>query len=214
MIRVLVADDHTIIRDGLKQILADTEDLVVAGEAATAAEVLAKVRQEDWDVLVLDISMPGRSGLELVRQIKGEKPKLPVLVFSMHQEEQYAARALRAGACGYLTKEADGAKLVSVIRKVARGGVYLSEKMAKLLVLELQPGGDRAPHETLSDREFQIFRQIVGGRSVSAVAEDLCLSVKTVSTHKTRILQKMGMSSTAELVRYAVENGLIDEGPR
>ncbi|NMG31611.1 response regulator transcription factor [Aromatoleum evansii] len=214
MIRVLVADDHTIVRDGLRQLLADTPDLVVAGEAANGDELLARVQENDWNVLVLDISMPGRSGLDLIRQLKRERPGLPILVFSMHQEEQYAARALRAGASGYLTKEADGTLLVAVIRKVAQGSVYLSEKMTRLLLRELQPGSERPPHETLTDREFQIFRRIVAGGSVSVVADELSLSVKTVSTHKAHILQKMGMSSTAELVRYAVENGLVEKAPR
>lgn len=214
MIRVLVADDHTIIRDGLRQILADTPDLSVAGEAANGNEALEKIRSERWDVLVLDISMPGRNGLDLIRQIKSECPALPILVFSMHQEEQYAARALRAGASGYLTKEADSGLLVSVIRKVAQGGVYLSPRMAERMVRELHPGGERLPHETLSDREYQIFRELVSGRSVSDLADELCLSVKTISTHKKRILQKMRMTTTAELVRYAVENKLIENMPR
>jgi DNA-binding NarL/FixJ family response regulator len=213
MIRVLVADDHTIIRDGLKQILADTPDLVVAGEAANGNEALEQVRDGTWDVLVLDVSMPGRSGLDLIKQIRKEKPRLPILVFSMHQEEQYAARALRAGASGYLTKEADGTQLVEVIRKVARGGVYVSSHMAEQMARGLITGNEGALHATLSDREYQIFRKIVAGRLISDIADELCLSVKTVSTHKTRILLKMQMNTTAELIRYAIENKLTDELP-
>lgn len=211
MIRVLLADDHAIIRDGVKQILADTPDLTVTGEAANGNEALARVREGGWDVLVLDISMPGRSGLELIRQIKSEQPKLPILIFSMHQEEQYAVRALRAGASGYLTKEADAAQLVAVIRKVAQGGVFLSNQMAELMARGLIPGHQEAPHDSLSEREFQVFRRLVAGGTVSEVAQALCLSVKTVSTHKARILEKMQMNSTAELVRYAIENKLLED---
>jgi len=213
MIRVLVADDHTIIRDGLKQILADTPDLVVAGEAANGNEALEQVREGTWDVLVLDVSMPGRSGLDLIKQIRKEKPRLPILVFSMHQEEQYAARALRAGASGYLTKEADGTQLVEVIRKVAHGGVYVSSHMAEQIARGLITGKEGALHATLSDREYQIFRKIVAGRMISDIADELCLSVKTVSTHKTRILLKMQMNTTAELIRYAIEHNLTDVLP-
>ena len=213
MIRVLVADDHTIIRDGLKQILGDTPDLVVAGEAANGNEALEQVRDGTWDVLVLDVSMPGRSGLDLIKQIRKEKPRLPILVFSMHQEEQYAARALRAGASGYLTKEADGTQLVEVIRKVAHGGVYVSSHMAEQIARGLITGKEGALHATLSDREYQIFRKIVAGRMISDIADELCLSVKTVSTHKTRILLKMQMNTTAELIRYAIEHNLTDVLP-
>lgn len=209
MIRVLLADDHRIVRDGLKQILAETEDLVVAGEAVDGHDVLRKVREQDWDVLVLDMSMPGRSGIELIKQLKAEKPRLPILVLSMYQEEQYAVRALRAGASGYLTKDTDGAQLVAVIRKIAAGGVYLSGAMAERLAMSLAPAASSLPHTLLSDRELTVFEMLVSGLGVTDIAERLCLSVKTVSTHKTRILQKMNMTSTAELVRYAVKHGLI-----
>jgi DNA-binding NarL/FixJ family response regulator len=209
MIRVLVADDHTIIRDGLKQILADTPDLVVAGEAANGNEALEQVRDGTWDVLVLDVSMPGRSGLDLIKQIRKEKPRLPILVFSMHQEEQYAARALRAGASGYLTKEADGTQLVEVIRKVARGGVYVSSHMAEQMARGLITGNEGAPHATLSDREYQIFRKIVAGRLISDIADELCLSVKTVSTYRSRVLEKMNFRTNADITSYALRNGLI-----
>lgn len=211
MIRVLVADDHAIIRDGLRQILADTDDLVLAGEALNGDEVLAKVRQENWDILVLDISMPGKSGLELIKQIRNEKPKLPILVFSMHHEEQYALRALRAGASGYLTKESDTGHLLAVIRKVARGGVFLSLSMAEQMARDLMPATESLPHTLLSQREYQVFRLIVAGEAISGIAEQLSLSVKTVSTHKTRIMQKMNMTNQTELIRYAIRHNLLDE---
>ncbi len=207
---VLLADDHAIIRDGLKQILADTDDLVVSGEAANGLEVMHKVRERDWDVLVLDISMPGRNGLELIHMIREEKPELPILVLSMHNEEQYAVRALKAGASGYLTKESDSDLLVAAIRRVAKGGVYISDKVAELMVRGIRPGEKLLPHNLLSDREYQVFNMLVMGRGVSEIGAELSLSAKTISTHKTRILQKMSLSNSAELVRYAVAHGLAD----
>ncbi|CAG0952792.1 Oxygen regulatory protein NreC [Burkholderiales bacterium] len=212
MIRVLLADDHAIIRDGLKQILADTEDLQVCGEAADGNEVLRKVREGDWDVLVLDISMPGRSGLEVVKLVKEENPKLPVLILSMHHEDQYAVRALRAGASGYLTKEADADQLIAVIRKVAQGGVYISPTVAELLARDVMPAATGLPHQALSDREFQVFNMIAAGQSITQIGEALSLSVKTVSTHKARIMQKMNLANQAELIRYALAHGLA-QGP-
>ncbi|HQW20557.1 MAG TPA: response regulator transcription factor [Rhodocyclaceae bacterium] len=210
MIEILLADDHAIIRDGLRQIIADTDDLTVAGEAVNGSEVLARVRERNWDILVLDISMPGKSGLELIKQIKIERPKLPILIFSMHDEEQYALRALRAGAAGYLTKDSDARQLLTVIRKVAGGGVYLSPAMAERMARELMPATEVPPHRLLSDREYQIFELIVLGHSLTNIAERLCLSVKTVSTHKSNILQKMNMTNQAELIRYAIHHGLAD----
>ena len=209
-LNVLLADDHAIIRDGLKQILADTEDLVVAGEAANGLDVMQKVRERDWDVLVLDISMPGRNGLELIRLIKEERPELPILILSMHQEEQYAVRALKAGAQGYLTKESDSELLVAAIRRVAKGGVYISDKVAELMVRRMRPAAEPQPHNLLSDREFQVFNMLVAGRSVTEIGALLSLSVKTISTHKTHILQKMNLAGTAELIRYAIAHNLMD----
>lgn len=209
-IEILVADDHAIIRDGLKQIFEDTDDIVVAGEAATGHETLAKVRQQDWDVLLLDMSMPGRNGLDLIRQIKTEKPALPVLVLSMHSEEQYALRALRAGASGYLTKESDSELLAAVVRKVAGGGVYVSAELAEQMARERMPHAEHLPHTLLSEREYQVFLMIVAGQGLTEIADELSLSVKTVSTHKTHILQKMNMSNAAELVRYALAHGLAE----
>jgi DNA-binding NarL/FixJ family response regulator len=209
MIRVLLADDHAIIRDGVKQILADTDDLVVAGEAANGTAVLKLVAEQQWDVLVLDISMPGKNGLELVKLIRQDKPRLPILIFSMHQEEQYALRALHAGASGYLTKESDGEVLISSIRKVAGGGVHVSDKVAEMLARERMPTISDLPHARLSDREFQIFEKIIAGARLTDIAAELNLSIKTVSTHKSRILQKMNMASDTDLVRYAIGKGLL-----
>ncbi len=209
-LKVLLADDHAIIRDGLKQILADTDDLVAAGEAANGLEVMQQVREKDWDVLVLDISMPGRNGLELIHMIKAEKPELPILILSMHHEEQYAVRAFQAGAMGYVTKESDGDLLVLAIRRVANGGVYISDKVAELMVRGIRPAQKPLPHNLLSDREYQIFNMLVLGRGLTEIGIELSLSVKTISTHKTHILQKMNLANTAELIRYAVAHGLAD----
>ncbi len=209
-IEIMIADDHAIIRDGLKQIFSDTDDIVVAGEAANGHEVMARVRSRDWDALVLDMSMPGKNGFDLIRQIKTEKPALPILILSMHSEEQYALRALRAGASGYLTKESDSELLTAVIRKVAAGGVYVSAELAEQMARERMPNVDHKPHTLLSEREYQVFLMIVAGQGLTTIADLLSLSVKTVSTHKTRILQKMGMSNATELVRYAIANGLVD----
>ena len=209
-LEVLVADDHAIIRDGLKKILADTEDLVVAGEAANGAAVMEKVRAREWSLLVLDISMPGRNGLDLIKLVKAERPKLPILIFSMHHEEQYAVRAIRAGASGYLSKEGDTDLLLPAMRKVALGGSFISPKVAELLVSDMAPQDNRLPHTLLSDREFDVFSRIVRGVGLTAIAEELHLSVKTVSTHKTHILTKMNMATQVDLVRYAIDHGLTD----
>lgn len=209
-LKVLLADDHAIIRDGLKQILADTDDLAVAGEAANGLELMQKIREQDWDVLVLDISMPGRSGLELIHMIKDEKPELPILVLSMHHEEQYAVRALQAGALGYLTKESDGEVLVAAIRRVANGGVHISDKVAELMVRGIRPANAPLPHNLLSDREYQVFNMLVVGRGLTEIGCELSLSVKTISTHKTHILKKMNLANSAELIRYAIMHGLAD----
>ena len=207
---VLVADDHAIIRDGLKKILADTDDFVVAGEASNGNSVVDKVRERDWGLVVLDLSMPGRNGLELIKLLKSERPKLPILIFSMHQEEQYAVRALRAGASGYLSKEGDTDLLLPAMRKVASGGMFISSKVAELLATDASPNTQDLPHIALSNREFEVFSRIVRGDSLTAIADELSLSIKTVSTHKSHILVKMNMSSNVELVRYAIENNLID----
>jgi len=205
---VLLADDHAIIRDGLKQILADTEDLEVCGEAANGIEVMQRVRERDWDVIVLDISMPGRNGLELIRMVKEERASLRILIFSMHHEEQYAARALQAGASGYLTKESDSDVLVGAIRRVASGGVHVSSKVAEMIVRDIHPNDKPAPHKQLSNREYQVFNLLVNGRGITEIANELCLSVKTVSTHKTHIFHKLSLGNFAELIRYAINHQL------
>jgi len=204
MIRVLLADDHKIVRDGLKRILAATADIEVVAEAADGDEVLRLVKGGEHDVAVLDMSMPGLAGPALVKRLKEEKPKLRVLVLSMHAEQQYAARALKAGASGYLNKDSAAEALVGAIRKIAAGGVHIGEAAAASLLQ-----GGTAGHEALSDREFEVLRLLVEGLGPTEIGERLHLSVKTVSTHKTRILEKLGLGSTAELVRYALEHRLL-----
>jgi DNA-binding NarL/FixJ family response regulator len=211
--RVLIADDHAIVREGLKRILEGQEGIEIAGEATNGHEVLERVRAGGFDLLMLDLSMPGKSGIELIRQVKVESPKLRVLVLTMHEEDQYAVRAIRAGASGYLTKESAPSQLVSAIRRLADGRLYISPNVAEQLALDVQPRGDEAPHKHLSDREFEVFQLLVAGRSVSDIAAQLHLSVKTVSTHKTRILQKMNASSVADLVRYAIRYRIATDPP-
>ncbi|WP_374482800.1 response regulator [Zoogloea sp.] len=210
MIRLMLADDHSIVRTGLKQVLSDAPEFSVCAEAATGDEVITQVRQSPPDLLLLDMSMPGRSGIELIKQLKSEYPRLPILVLSMHKEEQYAVRAIKAGAAGYLTKEHAGEELIGALRKVAGGGVFISPAVAERLALEYSARHNELPHTTLSDREYQIFQMIVAGATITAISERLSLSVKTVSTHKSRILQKMGMSSSAELIHYAIEHQLVE----
>lgn len=209
MIRILIVNDHAILRAGLKHILAESKDIVVAGEAGNGLEALAKLRAETWDAVVLDMTMPGKSGIELIKQIKSENPKLPVLVLSMHNEDIYAVRTLRAGASGYLCKDNAEPQLEQAIRKVASGGLFINAAVAeKLAVGMLAPTADALPHTLLSDREYQIFQYIVGGKGVTDIARELNLSVKTVSSYKTRIMQKMNLSNAAELVRYALRHDL------
>ena len=211
MIRVLLADDHAMVRSGLREILADTGDIEVAAEATNGHEALAQVRAHEFDVAVLDMTMPGRSGIELIKQVKEARPKLRVLVLTMHKEDQYAVRALRAGASGYLTKESAAEQLVAAIRRIAAGGAYVSPETAERLALDVGRASDALPHTLLSDREFQVFQMIASGAAVGEIAKQLSLSVKTVSTHKTRIMEKMGLANQAELIRYALEHKLLDE---
>ncbi|HXF79351.1 MAG TPA: response regulator transcription factor [Usitatibacter sp.] len=210
MIRVVVADDHGIVREGLKELLRADAGVDVVGEARDGHEVMERVRALEFDVLLLDMSMPGRSGIELIKQVKAEKPKLRILVLSMHEEHQYAVRAIRAGASGYLTKESASSQLVAALRKVGSGGAHISEAVAEQLALGNMPGNKGEPHEALSDREFQVFRLIAEGKSVADIGERLNLSVKTVSTHKANILQKMGMQTAGELIRYALSHRLVE----
>ncbi|MBX3658049.1 MAG: response regulator transcription factor [Ramlibacter sp.] len=211
MIRIVVADDHAIVREGLKRIVSSLADMAVVGEAADGTEVMRLVRDVDFDVLMLDLSMPGRSGMELIRLVHAEKPRLRILVLSMHQELQYAVRSIKSGASGYLTKESAPGLLEEAIRKIASGGAFVSAEVAQQLALGAMPGGQALPHEDLSAREFEVFRLLVAGASVTDAAGRLNLSVKTISTHKSNLMQKMGLSNTAELVRYAMKHGLVEQ---
>ena len=211
MIRVVIADDHTIVREGLKQLLGAATDLEVVGEARDGHEALKIVRDTDFDVLLLDLSMPGKGGLELIKQVRDEKPKVRIVVLSMHAEHQYAVRAIRTGASGYLTKDTAATQLVAAIRKVAGGGAFISAEVAEQLALSAMPHAEGPPHASLSNREYQIFQLLVAGKAVSDIAQQLNLSVKTVSTHKARLLEKMGLASQAELVHYAIKHRLVDD---
>ena len=210
MIRVIIADDHTVVRNGLRHILERTSDFEVVGEAARGTEVPQLVRELSPHVILLDLSMPGRNGLELIRQLRTDHPALRILVLTMHAEEQYVGRAFRAGAAGYLTKESAATELVEALRKVAAGGTYVSPAMAEKLALGLQEKPD-APHEGLSDRELEVFRRIVDGESLTQIAAALCVSAKTVSTYKMRLMEKLQLRSDAALVRYAIEARLFGD---
>jgi DNA-binding NarL/FixJ family response regulator len=210
MIRIIIADDHAIVREGMKQILSETTDIVVADEAINGQEVLQKVWKNNYDVAVLDITMPHGSGLEILEQIKKARPKLPVLILSMHPEDQYAVRALKAGAAGYLTKQSIPEELIRAIRKIFQGGKYISPTLAERLASELSSKSDKPPHETLSDREYQVMLRIASGKTVSKIAGELSLSVKTISTYRSRILDKMKMKTSSELMHYAIKNKLVD----
>jgi DNA-binding NarL/FixJ family response regulator len=210
MLKVLIADDHAVVRRGLKQILEETTDIVVCGEATNSDEVLEQVRSKSWDVLVLDITMPGRSGLDILREIKYLVPALPVLVLSMHAEEQFANRVLKAGAAGYLPKESAPEELVKAIRKVCTGGRYISSAQAEKLIFMMEPGGEKMLHETLSNREYEVLRLIASGKTVTQIAEQSKLSVKTISTYRARLLEKMRMQNSAELTHYAIKNRLVE----
>jgi len=210
MLRILIADDHPIVRQGLRQTIAETTDMVVADEASNGQEVLSKVRASHYDVVLLDISMPGRSGVDILRELKNERPRLPVLILSIHPEEQYAVRALRAGASGYLTKESAPDELVAAIRKVSMGGKYVSSSLAEKLASDLKNNSAQLAHKSLSDREYQVMCMIASGKTVTEIAEELLLSVKTISTYRSRILEKMKMKSNAELTHYAIKNRLVD----
>ena len=210
MIKILIADDHAIVREGLKQIVADTSDMIVTAEASDGHEVLALLSKNNYDVVVLDMAMPGLTGLDILKQIKRETPKLPVLILSVHPEEQYAVRSLKAGASGYLTKESAPDELITAIRKVSMGGKYIPSSLAEKLAFELEVDAEKPPHKTLSDREFQVMCMIAKGRTIKNIAEELFLSPKTVSTYRSRILEKMKMKSNEELTHYAINNHLID----
>lgn len=210
MIRIIIADDHPVVRQGLKQILADEPDMIVTGEAPNAQGLLEKVRKEKCDVLLLDITMPGRGGLDILKDLRREYPKLSVLVLSIHPEDQFGPRVLKSGAAGYMSKESAPEELVSAIRRVAAGGKYISPSLAEKLASDLADDGARAPHEKLSDREYQVMSLIASGKTVKEISANLSLSVKTISTYRSRMLGKMKMKTNAELIHYAIQNKLVD----
>jgi two-component system invasion response regulator UvrY len=209
MIKVLIADDHAIVRRGLKQIVAETNDIVVGGEAVNGGEVMDQVRAQPFDVVILDITMPGRNGLDTLRELKHEQPRLPVLMLSMHSEDQYAVRVLKAGASGYLPKEGAPEELVNAIRKVHSGAKYIRPTQVDSMARSMRLDTNKPPHELLSDREYEVLRTIASGKTPTQIAEDLGLSVKTVSTYRSRLLKKMIMKNNAELTHYAIKNGLV-----
>ena len=210
MIRIVIADDHAIVREGLKRIVTAAQDMAVVGEAADGAQVMRQVRESDFEVLVLDLSMPGRSGMELIKQVRSERPRLRILVLSMHEELQYAVRAIKSGASGYLSKESAPLQLMQVLRKIASGGAFISSDVAEQLALGSMLGSISAAHEKLTDREFEIFRLIAMGMSVTDIAVRLNLSAKTISTHKANLMQKMNLQNQSELIRYAIKHGVTE----
>lgn len=209
MARILIVDDHAVVRDGVRRIFEQQKGETTVGEASTAQEAVQLVRGADWDAVVLDISLGGRSGLDLIKELKQIRPKIPVLILSMHSEEQYARRAFRAGAAGYITKDNSRNELVAAINKVIAGGRYISPALAEKLVFDIERGSDRPPHESLSDRELEVMCLIASGKTVIEIAEVLSLSDKTISTYRARILEKMGMKTSAELTYYAISNKLV-----
>jgi len=208
VIKVLVADDHPVVRKGLKEILEEEADMKVADEARNAQEVLDLIRKHKYDVVVLDVDMPGRSGLDALKELKAQQPRLPVLMLSVHSEEQFAVRAIKTGAAGYLTKETAADELVKAVRKAFQGGKYICPSVAEMLVSEINGRGTKALHKVLSNREYDVLRMIAAGKTVSEIASEIALSVKTVSTYRARLLQKMGMKTNAELMHYAIKNNL------
>jgi two-component system invasion response regulator UvrY len=209
VLKVLVADDHAIVREGVKQILAEIPDIVVSGEASDGNQALNKVREGDYDLVLLDIAMPGMSGLEVLKQIKSERSDVPVLILSIYPEEQYAIRTLKAGAAGYLTKESAPDELIEAIRKVCKGGKYVTSSLAEKLALYLDADLEGPVHELLSDREYQVVLMIASGKTVKQIADELALSVKTISTNRTRALRKMRMKTNAEITYYAIKHNLV-----
>lgn len=210
MKRILIVDDHEVVRDGIRRILDEQPGTIAFGQAGTAEEALSLARDEDWDVVVLDLSLGGRSGLEVLKALKQIRPRLPVLILSMHSEEQYARRAFKGGASGYVTKDSPRAELLKAIKKVIKGERYVSLTLAEKLVFDIERGTDRPPHEALSDRELEVMKLIAAGNKVTEIAGILSLSDKTISTYRTRIMEKMNMKTNAEIIRYAIQNKLVD----
>lgn len=209
MINVVIADDHSIVRRGFRQVIEETPDIRVVGEAADGPELLAWLRQRHCDIVVLDLSMPGQSGIDLLEDLRAQYPGVSVLIMSMHPEDQYAVRVLKSGAAGYMNKEHAAESLADALRKIATGGRYVSPTLAEMLAFNLGGDATQAPHETLSNREFQVLLMLAQGKSASAIAADLSISIKTVSTYRARILEKLNVGSNAEMVRYALERSLI-----
>jgi DNA-binding NarL/FixJ family response regulator len=210
MRKVLIVDDHEVVRDGVKKLLDEEPGDISCGEAGTPDEAVRIALFDDWDAVVLDLSFAGKSGLEVLKELKQLRPRLPVLVLTMHSEEQYARRAFKAGAAGFITKDSPRAELSKAIHKVMEGGRYLSPTLAERLILDLERGVDRPPDQTLSDREFQVMRLIASGKTLSEIASLLSLSDKTISTYRARLMEKMGMRTNAELIHYAIQNKLVD----
>jgi DNA-binding NarL/FixJ family response regulator len=209
VIKILIADDHAVVRRGLSQILLEGFPGAIFDEASNAQEILQKIREQQWSLLTLDIGLPGRSGLDLLRDLRASYPRLPVLVLSVHPEDQYARRVLKAGAAGYLSKDTAPFELTNAVRRILRGGRYISASLAEMLATDLGEG-QRHHHEALSDRELEVLRMMASGKTITQIADSLALSPKTISTYRARILEKLDMNTTADLIRYAVENGLVD----
>ena len=209
MMRILIVDDHAIVRRGLRELLSDEFHGAAFGEASDAQQALEELRKKEWDVALLDIALPGKSGLDLLKELKTEWPKLPVLILSAHPEDQFAVRALKAGAGGYMTKESAPEELAKAIRKILAGGRYVSPALAEKLALGVTKDLTRTPHETLSDREYEVMSRIASGKTVTEIAEELSLSPKTISTYRARVLEKLGLKNSAAIVQYVIRNGLV-----
>ena len=210
MIRIFITDDHSLIREGLKKIINDEKDISIIGEAGNAKDTMSFVLSKNIDMLILDLNLPDKNGLDLLKELKSLKPELKILILSMHPEDRFAMRVLRAGASGYITKESVGEELVRAIRKVYNGGKYVSESLAEMLAIEIQGGGDKPIHEILSDREFQVLQMIASGKTLAEISETLSLAVTTISTYRARVLEKLNLHSNAELIHYAITNKLLD----
>lgn len=208
--KIMIVDDHAVVRQGIKQIISDLDDVMEIGEAGNGSDAIRMLREGDWDMVLLDIGLPGKNGIEVLKQIRSEWKKLPVLMLSMYSEDQYAMRAIRSGASGYMTKETAPDELLNAIAKVMRGGRYISPEVAEKMVFDHDEDTDELPHHVLSDREYEVLRLIASGKTVSEIAEDLTLSVKTISTYRSRILEKMKMKHNAELTHYAIKHELVE----
>ena len=209
MIKILIADDHSVVRRGIKQILSEESDIEVLGEASSTDEVIEQLDEQDWDILVLDITMPGKSGLECLLEVRQKKPEMKVLILSMHPEEEIAITALKTGASGYLNKDSVPEELIKAIRKIHEGGRYISSTLAESILYSMDRGSSLEPHETLSEREFQVFCQLSSGKTLTEIAEELSLSIKTISTYRSRILEKMNLKTNVDLTHYAIKHKLV-----